>query len=111
MPKWSDIARFAVPVVTLFVPQLAPLQPAIMRGIDEADKLDVEDHQKREHVINIVRDAAEAAQAAGRTEINPNDAAVLAGRIIDSVDGVKLLVHELSADELVQQLPAPDHLL
>ena len=111
LARFLDIARLAIPAAGAFIPELAPFVPFILRGVEEADKLDAPGEEKRAHAINIVREAAHAVQDTGHGRVDPDVAATIAARVIDSIDGFKTIVHELSADEAVAQLPKPDPLM
>ena len=107
--KWSDIALFALPSIAVFVPQLQPLVPSIMRGISEADKLGASatDQEKRDHLVNIVRAGAESATATGRIRIDPEAAAKSTLLVVGLVDSFKGMIHELRLEDAVRDLPAP----
>lgn len=104
--KWSDIARAIVPIAGAFIPAFAPLVPAVLVGINEADALPgASNDAKRQHVLNIVIVGAQTATATGKVRIDPNAAVTITDAVFDAIDNVK---HIAAANATIETTaPAP----
>lgn len=98
MPKWLEVLKSVAPMVLAFTP-LAPIVPAIVVGIAEAEKIPgASGAEKLAHVQKIARQAAEAANAqAGHEVINPDEMDQASAAAISTAVTIVNMTHKQAA--------------
>lgn len=94
MPKWLQTVAHVAPMILSFTP-LAPIAGAVSLGIQAAEQIPgATGEQKKALVQQIVALGAQATNAqAGKTVIDPTEAATVANTAIDTVVGVANIAH------------------
>jgi len=93
--KFVEVIKTVAPVVLVAVPGgqvLAPIVPAIVHGIEQAEQIPgASGIRKKEHVLEIVKSATAVANAAG-ARLDPAAVQDAAGKGIDAVIGTVKIV-------------------
>lgn len=93
--KFADIAKVVAPVVLSVVPGVPPvLGPIIGHAIGEAEQIKGSGADKKAHVLAVVNDALQTAQAAGKPIGDPN---VIVPAVSAATDAVVASVNAVKA--------------
>ncbi|MCA1834349.1 MAG: hypothetical protein LC750_16765 [Actinobacteria bacterium] len=105
--RWIDLAKLLIPIAGAVIPKAAPLVPAILVAVDEAQRAHPDSDEAREvkraHVINSVAASAEIASRLGPVAISPAQAITIAQAVFQIVD----TTHAIAKAQRVDDPPAP----
>lgn len=100
MNRWLDLLKTLGPIIiATTVPNGALIAPAIVRGIEEAEKIKgASGAEKLAHVVEIAKASAAVAQASG-VNIDPVEVETAAHEAISATVDVVNIVNKVKADK------------
>lgn len=99
--NWINLAKLLIPILGVAVPGAAPLVPLILHGVVEAEAIHGAGTGpvKKAHVLQLVRDGADAVSASGKVVIDAEKATDITTAVFRAVDGVHAIVQENQATQ------------
>ncbi len=94
---WKSIIRIILPIIIAQkAPKLAPLVPAIIDGIEQAeDLITAKGTDKLDHVVDLTKTAAVAINTVkGKEVISPDEIGSVAGDAISTAVGITNLISD-----------------